>query len=86
MLGERPSSFVLGSKQLQTPAYFPSISSVKTSLRPLDYLSVLSTSRGLSDKYLASAFDLLPLKDGSDARLCIDAARESGCVVLHGLR
>jgi hypothetical protein len=82
MLGERPSSLAVGSKQLKTPTYFPSISSVKTSLRPLDYLSVLSTSQGLTDKYLASAFDLLPLKEGSEAKQCIDAARNNGGVVL----
>lgn len=82
MLGERPSSLVLGAKQLQTPTYFPSISSVKTPLRPLDYLSVLSTTSGLTDKYLASAFDLLPLKEGANARQYIDATRDSGGVVL----
>ena len=82
MLVERPTSLVLGSKQLQTPTYFPSISSVKTSLRPLDYLSVLSTSSGLTDKYLASAFDLLPLNNVFNARQCIAAMRISGGVVL----
>lgn len=82
MLAERPQSLTLGSKQLQTPAYFPSISSVKTPLRPLDYLCVLTALSGLSDKYLVSAFDLLPLKDESNSKKCIDTARDAGSVVL----
>lgn len=82
MLVARPRSLTLGSKQLQTPAYFPSISSVKTQLQPLDYLSVLSALGGLTDKYLVSAFDLLPLLDTSEAKKCIDTSRESGGIVL----
>ena len=79
---ERPQSIVLGSKQIQTPAYFPSISSVKTARKPLDYLSVLSALSGVADKFLVSAFDLIPLKDEPAAKNCIDAARNSGSVVL----
>jgi hypothetical protein len=82
MLIEQPQSIVLGSKLVQTPAYFPSISSVKTQRRPLDYLSVLSALSGVTDKYLVSAFDLLPLKDEPDAKICIDTARDAGSVVL----
>lgn len=79
---ERPQSIGLGSKQIQTPAYFPSISSVKTARKPLDYLSVLSALSGVADKFLVSAFDLIPLKDEPAAKNCIDAARNSGSVVL----
>ena len=79
---ERPQSIVLESKQIQTPAYFPSISSIKTPRLPLDYLSVLSALSGVTNKFLVSAFDLLPLKGEPDAKKCIDAAREAGSVVL----
>lgn len=82
MLIERPQSILLGAKRIQTPAYFPSISSVKTPHRPSDYLSVLSALSGIMDKYLVSAFDLLPLKGESGARTCIDTARDAGSVVL----
>ena len=79
---ERPQSIVFESKQIQTPAYFPSISSIKTPRLPLDYLSVLSALSGVTNKFLVSAFDLLPLKGEPDAKRCIDTAREAGSVVL----
>lgn len=64
------------------PAYFPSISSVKTQLPPADYLSVLTALADLTDKYLISAYDLLPLDRECDARKCIESARRAGSVVL----
>ena len=73
MMIERPQSIFLESKQIQTPAYFPSISSVKTPRQPLDYLSVLSALSGVTDKFLVSAFDLIPLKSEPDA----DAVKEA---------
>ena len=82
MMIERPQSIFLESKQIQTPAYFPSISSVKTPRQPLDYLSVLSALSGVTDKFLVSAFDLIPLKSEPDARNCIDKARDAGSIVL----
>lgn len=82
MMVERPRSLDLGSKQLQTPAYFPSISSVKTQLPPADYLAVLTALAGLTDKYLVSAYDLLPLAKERNARECIDSARSAGSIVL----
>lgn len=79
---ERPQSIILESKQLQTPLYFPSISSIKTPHQPLDYLSVLSALSGVTNKFLISAFDFLPLRDEPDATYCISKARDAGSTVL----
>ena len=79
---ERPRSINIGSKQMQVPAYFPSISSVKTPMPPAEYLSVLTALEGLNDKYLVSAYDIFPLKDEKYVRDCIAAARVAGRIVL----
>ena len=54
----RPTSLRVGQRELPLPVYFPSISSVKTALRPDDYLQVLSSLVGLNGQFLVSAFDL----------------------------
>lgn len=52
----RPSCFQIGEKQLNLPIYFPSVSSVKTSISPLDYVLVLSALH--TEQFLVSAFDI----------------------------
>ena len=73
---------VLGSKQIKFPVYFPSISSVKTPLQPVDYLQTLTALDHLTDKFLVSAYDLPTLEQSRTARECIDAARDAGSVIL----
>lgn len=58
MEATRPASLLIGQRELPLPVYFPSISSVKTALRPEDYLQVLSSLVVLNGQFLVSAFDL----------------------------
>ena len=39
----RPTELAVGTRVLPLPVYFPSISSVKTALRPQEYLQLLSS-------------------------------------------
>lgn len=52
----RPRFLQIGQKKLDIPIYFPSVSSVKTAINPLDYVLVLSALR--IEQFLVSAFDV----------------------------
>ena len=54
----RPTGLTVGTRVLPLPVYFPSISSVKTALRPQEYLQLLSSLGRLKGQFLVSAFDL----------------------------
>ncbi len=72
----------LGDKALPLPVYFPSISSVKTALRPQDYLQVLASLVDLNRQYLVSAFDLSALAQPAEAAMLLQASRDAGAVTL----
>ena len=67
MTVRRPPELEFGGKALPLPVYFPSISSVKTALQPLDYLQVLASLVGINKQFLVSAFDLAALDRQEDA-------------------
>ena len=78
----RPEEIALGDSRLPTPAFFPSISSVKTALRPAQYLATLHSLRKMNRQFLISAFDL-GRSDGSDELdKGLTAAQEAGAIVL----
>ena len=56
MTVQRPRDLKIGEKQFGLPIYFPSISSVKTSISPLDCVLVLSALH--AEQFLVSAFDV----------------------------
>ena len=58
-----PETIVLSGVSLETPMFFPSISTVKTALPPLTYLSMLHQFRGWNKKFLISAFDFSQIND-----------------------
>lgn len=78
----RPTSLLIGQCELPLPAYFPSISSVKTALRPEDYLQVLSSLVGLNGQFLVSAFDLAAISNPDRVTEMLRSAREAGAVTL----
>lgn len=82
MLASRPSELCIGKKALPLPAFFPSISSVKTALRPQDYLQVLSSLVGLNGQYLVSAFDLAAIERPDAAAQMLQVSRDAGAVTL----
>jgi queuine/archaeosine tRNA-ribosyltransferase len=79
---ERPASLNLGGRVLPTPVFFPSISSVKTALRPLDYLRFLSSATHLNGQFLISAFDLAQTDNADSAEVMLATARKSGAFIL----
>ncbi len=56
MAAQRPSDLTIGGSRLRLPIYFPSVSSVKTTINPADYISVLSALH--AEQFLVSAFDI----------------------------
>lgn len=72
----------LGSRSLKLPAYFPSISSVKTAFSPAEYLEVAKRFAALSNKFLISAYDLARMPSAKDAQRQLKEAAEAGAVVL----
>jgi hypothetical protein len=78
----RPPELRIGRKCLQLPVYFPSVSSVKTGLRPLDYLQILSSLQALNGQYLVSAFDLATIEAPKQAASMIATSRAAGAVLL----
>lgn len=79
---KRPTSICIGSKELPLPTYFPSISSVKTTLRPCDYLLALSSLVGLNNQFLVSAFDLATVENPETAMQTLREAREADAIIL----
>ncbi len=82
MTVRRPLKLDIGCKALQLPVYFPSISSVKTALKPQDYLQVLTSLVGINGQFLVSAFDLAALDQPGDAAMLLNSSREAGVVTL----
>lgn len=82
MTVRRPPELDFGGKALPLPVYFPSISSVKTALQPLDYLQVLASLVGINRQFLVSAFDLAALAQQEDAAEVAAASRDAGAVTL----
>lgn len=79
---ERQAQLRIGARPLPLPVYFPSISSVKTALRPQDYVQLLSSLVGLNGQFLVSAFDLAGLEDPQSICEMLAAARQAGAVTL----
>lgn len=82
MTVRRPLELDIGGKALPLPVYFPSISSVKTALQPLDYLQVLASLVGINGQFLVSAFDLAALAQPEEAAKLLQASRDAGAVTL----
>jgi hypothetical protein len=78
----RAIELTVGARPLPLPAYFPSISSVKTALRPQMYLQLLSSMSGLNHQLLVSAFDLASVEDRGLAQRVLESARKAGVVAL----
>lgn len=78
----RPADLTIGARTLPLPVYFPSISSVKTALRPQEYLQLLSSLGGLKGKFLVSAFDLADIEQRQSSQEALASARAAGIVTL----
>lgn len=80
----RPEKLSIGGVKLTSPVFFPSVSSVKTALPPVEYVRLLSALNSIYDNFLVSAFDLAGLTQddrGAVAEL-LDRATKAERVVL----
>lgn len=78
----RSAVFPIGTRSLPLPAYFPSVSSIKTALRPQEYVQILSSLGGLTGQFLVSAFDLAGIDQPQPTRDALASARQAGIVTL----
>lgn len=80
----RPKKLQVGSATFCVPIYFPSVSSVKTALSLLDYVSFLGAMKTMNGQFLVSAYDLNAADASSreKVRQVISTARADGATVL----
>jgi queuine/archaeosine tRNA-ribosyltransferase len=78
----RPREITLGKTRLQTPVFFPSISTIKTALAPAEYLATLHSLRNLKKQFLVSAFDLCRSADGNELEQYLIAGQAAGVTIL----
>jgi hypothetical protein len=81
---DRPKRLKIGGLELDTPVFFPSVSSVKTALPPLDYIRFLNALNALNAQFLVSAFDISRSTNGDRPPLLLELtrARDAGVIVL----
>lgn len=82
MATDRLTTLRFGEHTVLLPAYFPSISSVKTALRPTDYLHVLSSLINLNSHFLISAFDLATAGQQDDTERLLRTTCNAGALIL----
>jgi hypothetical protein len=78
----RPKEIVLGAVRVQVPVFFPSVSTIKTALRPLEYLTLLHSLKELNGQFLVSAFDLHRSANSDELSQLRLTAREPRITVL----
>jgi hypothetical protein len=80
----RKNLIQLGAIQLQLPVLFLSVSSVKTTLPPVEYVRLLLALRSIAPEFLVSAFDVIHANDEAkvDLQRLLREAREKECIVL----
>lgn len=74
----------VGSKCIQLPIYFPSVSSVKCTLNPVEYVQTLNALSSLNTQYLISAYDLVRSDPQQRSQLLeeLKKAKSEGTIVL----
>ena len=82
MTARRHDELHLSGTAFHTPAFFPSISSLKTSLRPADYLMVLCSLHDIIPQFLMSAYDLSRSECPEILRSRLQGAKDAGATVL----
>jgi queuine/archaeosine tRNA-ribosyltransferase len=77
-----PKTLVIAGRTLALPIFFPSVSSVKTNLRPVDYVEVLATVG--EPQFLVSAYDIANATAGERVKLTrqLEKATEGSCLLL----
>ena len=78
------SKLQLGRTVLEAPVFFPSVSSVKTALKPIDYIRFLNAMKASNRQLLVSAYDLFYASDSDKQEIKdqLTLARQDGVIVL----
>lgn len=81
---DRPPVIKLDSQELKLPIFFPSVSSVKTAMPPVEYVQLLKALRAVKNQFLISAFDLARTcqEDCDSVEQLLAEAVASGMIVL----
>jgi len=82
MTGGKKRSVYLGGTSMPLPCFFPSVSSVKTNLMPVDYIELLTAAT--YPLYLISAYDIARSTPEHQTRIsdALKKSREQGSVIL----
>ena len=78
----RPTTIEIGNTKIDVPIFFPSISTVKTTISPLFHVSVLLCLREKNKNLLISAFDLLREKDSNELISELRSAIDTEMIIL----
>ena len=82
MEGNRHTQLCIAETVLQAPCFFPSVSSVKTNLKPVDYVELLELAG--HPLFLISAYDLVHCPEDDRPRMdaALKQSKERGSVIL----
>ena len=82
MTGGKKQSVYLGGTSMPLPCFFPSVSSVKTNLMPVDYIELLTAAS--YPLYLLSAYDIASSTPEHQTRIsdALKKSRKQGSVIL----
>lgn len=80
-INSKPCSIIVDGKTKVLPEYFPSISSVKTSLSPIEYLKVLTVTK--YPQFLISAYDIdNSSQERKIGNLCAKAKKDGALILM----
>lgn len=78
----RMEELMLGGNRLALPVFFPSISTIKTALAPVEYLAAMYSLRDMNRQFLVSAFDLGRSDPSDRLAQLLAITQEAGMTVL----
>lgn len=81
----RLAALEAGNSKVPLPAFFPSVSSIKTGLLPLDYIASLRAMASVTSQFLVSAFDVQRAPSDMKAKiagLLLDAIKDNTVILM----
>ncbi len=84
MSAPRPKRLSLGNVDLDLPIFFPSVSSIKTNLPPVEYIKLLAALTAQNKQFLVSAYDLAHAEEADQEMILalLHKATDAGNIVL----
>lgn len=78
----RPSVIEIGLKKIEIPIFFPSISSIKTTLSVESYLQAIKSLKNINNQFLISAFDITYYENNNKIKYIMDILFNSNMTIL----